>query len=111
MGLLTADTLSIAAGGKSFGALGEGNLKNSAGEEIPSTVTTYGSRLTKEDPKNVCEASFQIITVIPKSSESSKTFTASFGSYDWKYHFEEPKTSVELNTYMVDKSAFKGGQP
>ena len=48
MGLFTADTLTMAAGGKSFGALGQGNLKNSAGEEIPDTITTYGSRLEKE---------------------------------------------------------------
>jgi hypothetical protein len=95
MGLLTADVLSVAAGGKSFGALGQGNLKTLAGVEIPNTVTSYGSKFKKEDSSS-CDASYQIITVIPKSTQSSLSFTATFGSYAWKHTFEEPKPTVSL---------------
>ena len=116
MGLFTADTLTMAAGGKSFGALGQGNLKNSAGEEIPDTITTYGSRFEKEKTDyygNVesCTASYQIITVIPKSVETSLTFSATFGSYPWKNHFLVPTPTVSLNMNLIDPSAFNGNAP
>jgi hypothetical protein len=96
MGLLTADVLTVAGGGKSFGALGEGNLKTNAGVDISNTITTYGSKFNKE-VSGACDASYQILTVIPKSSQSgSKTFTATFGSFAWKYNFDVPTTSVVL---------------
>ena len=116
MGLFTAYTLTMAAGGKSFGALGQGNLKNSAGEEIPDTITTYGSRFEKEvtdydGNKLSCTASYQIISVIPKSVETSLTFSATFGSYPWKNHFTVPEPTVTLNMNMVDPSVFNGNDP
>ena len=100
MGLLTADVLTVAAGGKSFGALGQGNLKTTAGVDIASTVTTYGSKFKKE-VEGACDASYQVVTVIPKTSQSgSKTFTATFGSYAWRYNLEAPVKSVTLrNNY------------
>jgi len=104
MGLLTADVLTVAAGGKSFGALGEGNLKTNAGVDISSTVTTYGSKFKKE-VSGACDASYQILTVIPKSSQSgTKTFTATFGSYTWKYNLEPPTTSIALNSNFAPES-------
>jgi hypothetical protein len=104
MGLLTADVLTVAAGGKSFGALGEGNLKTNAGVDIASTVTTYGSKFAKE-VTGACDASYQILTVIPKSSQpGSKTFTATFGSYDWKYNFVAPTPSVYLRKTFTAES-------
>jgi hypothetical protein len=104
LGLLTADVLTKAAGGKSFGTLGEGNLKTFANVEIPNTVTTYGSKFKKEDP-SACDASYQIITVIPKSSQSSKTFTATFGSYPWKHFLSTPSPSVTMvKSYRSDSN-------
>ena len=47
LGLLTADVLTVAAGGKSFGTLGEGNLKDIDGILIPDTATSYGSRFRR----------------------------------------------------------------
>lgn len=57
LGLLTADILTVAGGGKSFGALGQGNLKTNAGVDIPNTVTTYGSKIRKEN-STACDASY-----------------------------------------------------
>ena len=100
MGVLTADVLTVAAGGKSFGALGQGNLKDSAGVEIASTVTTYGSKLAKENTDS-CDASYQVVTVIPKASETTKSFTSTFGSYAWKYNFGMPEPTVVLQDTLV----------
>ena len=69
-----------------------------------STTDDYGNALT-------CTASYQIITVIPKSSETSLTFSATFGSYPWKNHFTVPTPTVTLNMNMVDPSAFDGNDP
>ena len=105
MGLLTADVLTVAAGGKSFGALGQGNLKTTAGVDIASTVTTYGSKFKKE-VEGACDASYQVVTVIPKTSQSgSKTFTATFGSYAWRYNLEAPVPSVTLRSNYTRANA------
>jgi hypothetical protein len=47
LGLLTADVLTVAAGGKSFGTLGEGNLKDIDGDLILETTTSYGSKFNR----------------------------------------------------------------
>ena len=100
MGVLTADVLTVAAGGKSFGALGQGNLKDSAGVELSNTVTTYGSKLAKENTDS-CDASYQVVTVIPKATETTKSFTSTFGSNAWKYNFEVPALTVVKNDTFV----------
>jgi hypothetical protein len=111
MGLFTADVLTVAGGGKSFGTLGEGNLKTNAGADISGTVTTYGSKFRKE-VAGACDASYQILTVIPKSSNTgSKTFTATFGSYAWKYNMEKPITSIVLRNNYTSQYALEGNYP
>ena len=98
LGLLTADVLTIAAGGKSFGTLGEGNLKDIDGNEIPDTVTSYSSKFRRYDPDN-CDPSYMVLTVIPKGDQpGTLSFTANFGEYDWKYHLDTPAPQEALVT-------------
>ena len=104
MGLLTANKLTAAAGGKSFGALGEGNLKDVDGVLIPDTVTTYSSRLRRQTTP--CDPSYVILTVIPKSAQpGTKAFTANFDSYDWKYNLEAPTFTATLEKYFRNNVA------
>jgi hypothetical protein len=66
------------------------------GNIIIDTVTTYGSKLYREDPNN-CDPSYMVLTVIPKSAQpGTKTFKANFGTYDWKYNLEAPNYSKTL---------------
>jgi len=96
LGLLTADVLTMAGGGHAFGVLGEG------------IDTSLGAKLAAEDSSS-CSASYFVVSVVPLAAQpGSKTFSATVGTYEWGYDFEQP-TTPSAATALVERLNLPAG--